>query len=183
MQTDETQTDHVLSEEHEEEYQQQIYDKIIKSLPGAIRTLILHAKETSFVKFVSLLEEEKLPMTNIALLFLDVVEWFSKGNTHNMRYSPEVKQFWRIGYKLFKGKFLRFMGGLKNQGQCGKGYERPSDSLINFAVLMLSDWKIPLLRLNSGRCNQEYLRKWSNSYHNKKVCKKKHSNYVLMAKR
>ena len=59
METYETQTNHVLSQEGLTDYQQKIYDQVIKSLSGAIRMLILHAKETSLVKFVSLLEEKK----------------------------------------------------------------------------------------------------------------------------
>ncbi|VDI01697.1 Hypothetical predicted protein [Mytilus galloprovincialis] len=52
-----------------------------------------------------------------------------------MRYSEDVKRFWRVGLKLFKGKFVRFMSGIKNKGQLDiKGKYNPSDSKINFAV-------------------------------------------------
>jgi hypothetical protein len=48
-------------------------------------------------------------------------------------------RFWRVGMKLFKGKFLRFMSGLKNKGQVSNyiydlGICRSSDSKVNFAV-------------------------------------------------
>ena len=34
---------------------------------------------------------------------------------------PETVQFWRIGQKLFHGRFLRFMSGPKSQGQIVQG--------------------------------------------------------------
>ena len=46
-----------------------------------------------------------------------------------MRYSKETTPFWSLGYKLFKGKFLRFMGGQKSSisdNECSK--------LINFVI-------------------------------------------------
>ena len=33
-----------------------------------------------------------------------------------MRYSPKVKQLSSVGYQLFKERFVRLMGGYKNQG-------------------------------------------------------------------
>ena len=58
-------------------------------------------------------------MNNIALLlFLDVVRWYSLDDaTTTMRYSEEVKEFWRTRLRLFHGCFLRYMGGPKNKGQ------------------------------------------------------------------
>ncbi|WAR22548.1 hypothetical protein MAR_016522 [Mya arenaria] len=40
----------------------------------------------------------------------------------------------RIALRLFKGKFLRFMSGWKDQGQDRKGALKPEDSNVNFAV-------------------------------------------------
>lgn len=68
------------------------------------------------------------------MLFKDVVTWFSLDNRHKMRYSNEVKKFWRVGLKLFKGRFFRFMSGIKNQGLENRGSFLPDDSAINFAV-------------------------------------------------
>ena len=64
---------------------------------------------------------------------------FVERNSSAMRYSDKVKQFWRIGYKLFHGKWLRFMGGPKRRGQVvvgntEKGNFKPAESEINFAV-------------------------------------------------
>ncbi|KAK7092212.1 hypothetical protein V1264_008000 [Littorina saxatilis] len=57
----------------------------------------------------------------------------------SMRYSPDVKLWWRTGYKLFHGKFIRFMGGPKHHGQLLEGTAvdsklLPQDAKINFAV-------------------------------------------------
>jgi hypothetical protein len=41
---------------------------------------------------------------------------FSILTTH-MRYGHETVKFWQIGYRLFHGKFLRFMSGIRNFGQ------------------------------------------------------------------
>lgn len=54
-----------------------------------------------------------------------------------MRYSDEVRRFWRVGLKLFKGKFLQFMSGMKNSGQqdiAGQTSYKASESYVNFAV-------------------------------------------------
>ena len=56
-----------------------------------------------------------------------------------MRYQRETTQFWQLGYRLFHGKFLRFMSGLRNFGQVLNAEARqgdmvPEDSRINFAV-------------------------------------------------
>ena len=62
------------------------------------------------------------PMDNIAfLLFLDVVKWHNSESTTLMRYEcPTVNKFWPIGYKMFHGKWLRFMSGPKNKGDIVK---------------------------------------------------------------
>jgi hypothetical protein len=57
---------------------------------------------------MGLLASGTFPLHNICyLLFLDIVEWFS----------CETVKFWQIGYRLFHGKFLRFMSGIRNFGQ------------------------------------------------------------------
>ena len=52
-------------------------------------------------------------------LWLDIVDYFALGNIviHGARYNGDTKGFWSLGYKLFRGKFLRFMGGYKSSGQ------------------------------------------------------------------
>ena len=44
-------------------------------------------------------------------LWLDIVDYFALGNTHAARYNSDTKGFLSFGYKLFRGKYLRFMGG------------------------------------------------------------------------
>ncbi|KAL5010284.1 hypothetical protein ScPMuIL_012589 [Solemya velum] len=56
-----------------------------------------------------------------------------------MRYDDKVKQFWEVGYRLFHGKWLRFMGGPKHAGtvltgENEKGAYNPENSKINFVV-------------------------------------------------
>ena len=56
-----------------------------------------------------------------------------------MRYTDEVKRFWRVGLKLFKGKILCSMSGMKNRGQQDidetvQNTYKTSESLVNFAV-------------------------------------------------
>ncbi|CAC5359049.1 unnamed protein product [Mytilus coruscus] len=56
-----------------------------------------------------------------------------------MRYLQQTKQFWKLGMRLFGGKFIRFMSGYKNTtdvlyGESPPGYFDPSNSDINFAI-------------------------------------------------
>jgi hypothetical protein len=94
----------------------------------------------TFISFFQLVSEKQFPMDNISFrLFLDVVHYFSIQSTTSMTYSEASKMFWRTGWKLFHGKFLRFMSGPKNQGQivdgiAHSGYLNPLESKINFAV-------------------------------------------------
>lgn len=79
-------------------------------------------------------------MDNIAyLLFLEVVKWYGSQNTVTMRYDETISRFWRVGYKLFHGKFLRFLGGPKHRGaliagETSEGNFSPQTSKINFAI-------------------------------------------------
>ena len=52
-------------------------------------------------------------------LWMDTIEYITSENVHGMGYSEEseeIKDFLTLGYKMFKGKFVRLMGGLKNKG-------------------------------------------------------------------
>ncbi|KAH3755839.1 hypothetical protein DPMN_190538 [Dreissena polymorpha] len=57
-----------------------------------------------------------------------------------MRYVRSVtRHFWEVGYRLFKGKFLRFMSGPRNtgtvvSGEAERGEYLPERSEIYFAV-------------------------------------------------
>jgi hypothetical protein len=86
---------------------------------AVVETLKRKGKIETWIKFNKLLSTDSFPLENIAyLLFLDVVKWFDSGNTTSMRYEdPVVNKFWRIGYKMFHGKWLRFMRGPKSRGE------------------------------------------------------------------
>ena len=122
-------------------YKESVEEKIIDDMTVILPSILNKMKNVGllgdFVNLFKLLHEDKFPLNNIAfLLFLDVVRWYSLENTVNMEYSEEAIKFWRVMYRLFHGKALRFMGGLRteqNEGSRGGGYN-PGTSSINFAV-------------------------------------------------
>ncbi|KAL5011712.1 hypothetical protein ScPMuIL_010263 [Solemya velum] len=135
---------HMLTAE-EDNIEEQKYDdaeSVVKQLPLVIENLKKHGQFEIWKKFHEMLSENRFPMDNIAyLLFLDVVKWFGHENVVSMRYDEQVTKFWRIGYRLFHGRFLRFMSGPKHKGQVifgqtSQGTFSPSESKINFAVPM-----------------------------------------------
>jgi hypothetical protein len=84
---------------------------------------------------MELVNEGNFSCENIAFqLFLDVIQWYSLDSSYQMRYSSETKHFWSLGYKLFKEKFIRFMGGYKHSGNIlgGKKCLSPEKSKVNF---------------------------------------------------
>ncbi|VDI71523.1 Hypothetical predicted protein [Mytilus galloprovincialis] len=120
-------------------FEKDVLERLSSILPKVISNLRDVGELNSFVQFNELLASGSFPFENIAYrLFCDVVQWYTLSNTSSMRYSELVKRFWRTGYK-FKGKFLRFMSGLKNTGNINEGmsergkYE-PMNSELNFAV-------------------------------------------------
>ena len=77
--------------------EKKLVDQIAGMLPKVIKTLKEYEQEDMFLKFNQLLKDRKKPMQNIAyLLFMDLVEWHSLDNSYQMRYSEDVKQFWRV---------------------------------------------------------------------------------------
>ena len=68
-----------------------------------------------FLCFFRQITSDTYPSRNIAFSLLsEVVSWYSKDTTSAMRYSDETKKFWKLGYQLFGGKFIRFVLGFKN---------------------------------------------------------------------
>ena len=117
------------------------YDEISFLLPKVINNLEESGQLDSYIKYNELLASGRLPTNNICyLLFLDIIEGFSSENTPQMRYRfPETVKFWQIGNRLFHGKFIWFMSGLRHfghvvEGSCDRGVFDPSTSRINFAV-------------------------------------------------
>ena len=116
-------------------------EQLINLMPSVVETLKDSGHIESFVKFCNLLGNKDFPLDNICfLLFLDVVHWFSSETSAEMRFKfPETVKFWQIGHRLFHGKFLRFMSGLRNtgnilDGSSERGRIEPLNSQINFAV-------------------------------------------------
>ena len=95
---------------------------------------------TEWINYIRMLGSNEFPLKNIVhLLFLDVCRWYKCGNTVSMRYSPEIKHFWLLGYKLFHGKFLRCMArfrhvGFVKDGSNARSFYNPTDISMNFAV-------------------------------------------------
>ena len=92
-------------------------------MPAVLEHLRENGHLQSYTKWCHLIAENKFLMDNICfLLFLDIVQWFSKSTTSEMRYiRSETRRFWEVGYRLFKGKFLRFMSGPRSYGQITDG--------------------------------------------------------------
>lgn len=129
-----------LSGENEEKNEGE-YEIINSLLPTVIEEIKRSGKIEEYVAFHRLVSVKKFPLNNIAyLLFLDVVRWFAlEHSTSQMRYSDEVKLFWRTGLRLFHGRFLRFMSGPKNSedillSESGRGDCRSENSKVNFIV-------------------------------------------------
>ena len=115
-------------------------EEIKKLLPSVIAELKQNGYLKPWMEFNKLVSDGKFPFQNIAFqLFMDVCRFYACDNTCEMTYSDNVKKFWRIGYKLFHGKFLRFMGGPKHTGSLlppgsERGNYNPAEGRINFAV-------------------------------------------------
>jgi hypothetical protein len=113
-------------------------DRVLMAKRVELLSDVIHTLKDSDkidITFTELILNKKLPMRNTAFfLFTDGMEWFSTENTHQIRYSDNIKQFWHVGQNFVKGKFLRIMSGWKNQGQDSKGLSRRVHSTINCAV-------------------------------------------------
>ena len=127
--------------------------QLYETIPTVIEKLKQYGQLDLYIKWCNLVAANKFPLDNICyLLFLDVVQWFSSSQTSQMRYfQEETLNFWKVGYRLFHGKFLRFMGGPRNSGQIITGdkeerYCLPQNSKVNFAVP--SKWTLNQEKLN-----------------------------------
>ena len=108
--------------------------------PTVLSELKKYELEESFLHFFREVADKKFPLTNIAfLLWLDVVNWYKHDVTSSMRYMEQTKKFWKLGWRHFGGKFVRFMTGFKNtsdilSGESTKGECKPENSDINFVI-------------------------------------------------
>lgn len=113
--------------------------EMVGLVPKVYSVLKEQGKLYHWIQFMRMTGQNHFPSDNIAyLLFLDVVEWYAAPSIRSMRYSDEVKLFWRLGQKLFHGRFLRFMSGFKvtdtTEETADHPYPNTVNSNINFAV-------------------------------------------------
>ena len=113
-------------------------EELLSILPNSINSLKDVGMYNEWINYIRILGSNEFPLKNIAhLLFLDVCRWYQCGNTVSMRYSPpEIKHFWLLGYKLFHGKFFRFMAGFRHGGYVKDGsnacsFYNPTDTSKN----------------------------------------------------
>ena len=84
-------------------------------------------KKDKLLKFFKLVQDGKFPLNNIAFeLFVDIVGWFDKDESRQMRYSPSTLQLCWLGRKLFGGRFIRFMSGPKHESDILTGSSTPN---------------------------------------------------------
>jgi hypothetical protein len=108
--------------------------------PYVIEVLRKNDLDNVFLMFFRQVHNKPDSVKNIAfLLWAEVVRWFHQNTSVTMRYMDKTKMFWKLGWQLFGGKFLRFMSGYKNEyqyvsGDIEKGIYNPADSEVNFAV-------------------------------------------------
>jgi hypothetical protein len=118
-------------------------EELIKLAPKVLENLSKNGEmDKTILNFFRLVHQHKFPLSNISfLLWAEVVKWFCCGNTCSMRYSEQTKIFWKLGWRLFGAKFVHFMSGYKNEGECLQGLSTspsPDSSVVNFVVPDLS---------------------------------------------
>ena len=106
------------------------------SLNSAIQNLLKSGLLKEICTFLQLVANNCFPLDNISfLLFLDVVNFYSKENACAMRYRQDTYLFCIYGYLLLKGRLLRLMGGTKFRGNIienlsSRGFFCPKDCPI-----------------------------------------------------
>ena len=85
-------------------------EQMIELLPSVAEQIGNKSDIEQWLQFFQLIKSGDFPQDNIAYqLFLDVILFYSTQNIHAMQYSDSSKQFWALGMRLFKSKFIRFM--------------------------------------------------------------------------
>lgn len=119
---------------------EQIVNQLIEIIPAVVCRLKKVNLLGDFVILLNLINQNKFPLQNIAfLLLLEVARWYSLPNTSQMFYSSETMKFWKVLFRLFHGKALRFMSGTKSTGKLLSGSSvsgifDSQETSINFAV-------------------------------------------------
>lgn len=117
--------------------------KAVKELQELLPSVTAHLDKSGrlhdWVHFFHLVDRREFNMNHIAVqLFLDVVKFSGLDNIREMRYTPEVKRFWTVGQSLFKGKFLRFMGGFKTYSNVLEHGITPDKSTVKADMSMVN---------------------------------------------
>ena len=121
-----------------------ILDEMIMIMPNVLNEMKKNGYIKTWISLSRMVNNGSFPFDNIAfLLFMAIRRFLSCENTSRIRYSDKMKHFWCVGYKLFHGKWLKFMSGLKHTGtqmteQSDRGVFSPHEAKINFAVPILS---------------------------------------------
>ena len=93
-------------------------------LPTVVEKLCKEGFDDALISFIKQTASDAFPLNNIAfLLWVDVVRWFNCSSTTLMRYSEDTKKFWKVGWRIFRGRFINFMSGYKNDSQVVLGYK------------------------------------------------------------
>ena len=101
-----------------------------------------HDITRQIVRFIELVKLKKFPLDIVALrLFLDTVNWFDQSDVRSMRYSTTTLIFFWLGKKLFGGRFIRFMSGLKNETDFLNGKEATHHTEIKLLSSALDKFK------------------------------------------
>ncbi|CAC5380555.1 unnamed protein product [Mytilus coruscus] len=114
--------------------------EVLSLMPTVLKNVQKAGHLADFINLLKLISVDKFPLNNISfLLLLEVARWYSLENTTKMFYSDQCMRFWKVLYRLFHGKALRFMQGVKSSGQIlnkstSRGQFDPQDTNINFAV-------------------------------------------------
>jgi hypothetical protein len=125
-------------EDHLESETRDIENEMFELLPSVLTKLAKEGFDQTLLNFFRQISKNEFPLSNISfLLWSEVVKWYSCKGTCFMRYSDETKKFWKLGYRMFGGRFIHFMSGYKNTGHnisAKSGLFSTSYSNINFAV-------------------------------------------------
>ena len=116
--------EHINMQEIESIDESSIEQEIQRLLPE-VHSLKRNGQYEIWQKFTYSLSMGSIPPNNIAFqLFQDVMEFYNNKSSYSSSFSDNTKKFWALGYRLFRGKFICFMGG----------YKSTTDSNINFIV-------------------------------------------------
>ena len=86
-------------------------------LPGILGIMKETGREEDFLSVMKHIHNGRL-QNNISLhLLLDIGQFLRQETVYSQRYDKTTKDFWTLVYKLFRGKGLRFFGGIKGEGQ------------------------------------------------------------------